>query len=144
MGIPLSFLFEVRSIYEGFFIQIWRRFQFLGELFFGPIVFKGISNIKLKAGSQFFISSCLFIFKGNSVLKLKMIFSSLPVTLQAPFGIQCYNFGRGRQPKLMGWTDGRMDGHQKGPLIFFILTYVLKHFKYILYKKIVPTNFLQV
>ena len=41
-----------------------------------------------------------------------------------------------------GWTDG-MDGHQKCPLIFFILRYI-KHNIYInlyRYKKIVSKNF---
>ena len=45
-----------------------------------------------------------------------------------------------------GRTDGRTDGPQKCPLIFFILRYN-KHYTHIylyIYKKIVPTNFLWV
>lgn len=41
---------------------------------------------------------------------------------------------------------GRMDGHQKGPLIFFILRYI-KHYTHIylyIYKKNVLANFLWV
>ena len=41
---------------------------------------------------------------------------------------------------------GRVDGHKKCPLIFFILRYN-KHYTHIylyIYKKIVPTNFLWV
>ena len=43
-------------------------------------------------------------------------------------------------------TDGRVDGNQKCPLIFFILRYIKQytHIYICIYKKIVPTNFLWV
>ena len=45
-----------------------------------------------------------------------------------------------------GWTGGRVDGGQKGPLIFFILRYI-KHYTHIyiyMYIKNVLANFLWV
>ena len=53
-------------------------------------------------------------------------------TLQSPFGVQCSNLkNAGVSQCCDGWTDG----HQKGPLIFFILRYI-KHYTHIyLYAK---------
>ena len=52
---------------------------------------------------------------------------------------------RARSASLMG-RDGRVDGAQKCPLIFFILRYIKQytHINLYKYKKIVPTNFLWV
>ena len=69
------------------------------------------------------------------------------VSLRGPV---LYPYDEGASPSCDGWTDGtgwtggRMDGHEKGPLIFFILRYI-KHYTHIytyIQKKSCPDKYL--
>ena len=98
-------------------------------------LFKGSSQIKLKANSQFSIIVCLFIFKGISYIKILSEFVSVVFSRNL--------FHKIKLVYLTGWKGGTGWRWPKAYLIYFVLRYV-KHYTHIylnIYKKIVRTNF---
>ena len=76
-------------------------------------------------GVQLFLLMFYFFGLGNELWKKKKV--TVVVWFWRSFFLKMFYCAGGRTD---GWTGGRVDGEQKGPLIFFILRYI-KHYTHI-------------
>merc|ERR1712115_541398 len=126
MGREFSYNFCSRSdqFIKDFSFKFEGDLNFLVNFFLAGFIFKGVNYMKLKMISIFWLPFFLVIF-------YFLLCCPLPYSL--PSGSSAQTLRTRASARVV--TGGRVDGEQKGPLIFFILRYI-KHYTHIyLYTK---------
>merc|ERR1712115_480992 len=133
MGREFSYNFCSRSdqFIKDFSFKFEGDLNFLVNFFLAGFIFKGVNYMKLKMISIFWLPFFLVIF-------YFLLCCPLPYSLPSGSSAQTLRTLASASVVTDGLTGGRVDGwdgHQKGPLIFFIFRYI-KHYTHIyLYTK---------